>query len=190
VNRKRRRLLIVTVAVVCVAAAVGTAFAVVAQDASDPLTRDQVYHEGMGLEEIAAAATGQPGEIAPACPDVATVDRLKEAGLAFGPCDPVPEAGAPVLIPKPGDEPLPTDDDVVCPAISGKVGVHVQLPCAPGAKIVDADIFEVGSQYCVKLTYIPEKDSPSRTETLCEGDEPSVGGEPVRGPPTAAQHSD
>jgi hypothetical protein len=107
---------------------------------------------------------------------------LKEAGLAFGPCDPVPEAGAPVLIPEPGDEPAPTDDDVVCPAISGKVGVHVELPCAPGAKIVDADIFEVDGQYCVKLTYIPEKDSPSRTETLCEGDVPSVGGEPVRGP--------
>lgn len=181
-NRKHRPLLMLSLAVACVGAAVGTAFAVVMQNASDPQTRGEVYHEGMSLQKIAAAATGQPGEIAPPCPDVATVDRLKAAGLAFGPCDPVPEAGAPVLIPEPGDEPVATDDDVVCPAISSKVGVHVELPCAPGAKIVDADIFEVDGQYCVKLTYIPEKDSPSRTETLCERDVPSVGGEPVRGP--------
>jgi hypothetical protein len=183
-NKKHRPLLMLTLAVACVGATVGTAFAVVAQTASDPQSQDAAYQEGMSLQKVAAAATGQPGEIAPPCPDVATVDRLKGAGLAFGPCDPVPEAGAPVLIPEPGDEPVPTDDDLVCPAISGKVGVHVELPCARGAKIVDADIFEVDGQYCVKLTYIPEKDSPSRTETLCEGDVPSVGGEPVRGPST------
>ena len=87
-----------------------------------------------------------------------------------------------MLIPGPGDEPTPGDDDVVCPGIAMKVGLHVEIACAPGAKIVDADIFEVDGQYCVKVTYIPERDSPSRTETLCEGDVPSVGGEPVRGP--------
>jgi hypothetical protein len=183
-NKGYRPLLLLMLAVAGVGAAVGTAVAVVAQTASDPQTRDEVYHEEMSLQEIAAAATGRPGEIAPPCPGVAKVDRLKEARLAFGPCDPVPEAGASVLIPEPGDEPVPTDDDVVCPAISGKVGVHVELPCAPGARIVDADIFKVGGQYCVKLTYIAQKDSSSRTETLCEGDVPSVGGEPVRGPST------
>ena len=183
-SKKHRPLLMLTLAVACVGAAVATAFAVVAQSASDAQAPDEVYHEGISLEKIAAAATGQPGEITPPCPDVETVDRLKEAGLPFGPCDPVPEAGAPVLIPEPGDEPAPTDDDVVCPGISGKVGVHVELPCAPGAKIVDADILEVDGQYCVKLTYIAQKDSSSRTETLCEGDVPSVGGEPVRGPST------
>ena len=183
-NKKRRPLLMLMLAVACVAAAVGTASGVVAQMDSDPRTRDEVYEEGMSLQEIAAAATGQPGQIAPPCPDVETVDRLKEAGLALGPCDPVPEAGAPVPVPEPGDKPVPTDDNVVCPGISGKVGVHVELPCAPGARIVDADIFEVDGQYCVKLTYIPEKDSPARTERLCEGDVPSVGGDPVRGPST------
>jgi hypothetical protein len=66
---KRRRLLILTLAVACIGAAVGTAFSVVTQTASDPQTRDEVYHEGMSLQEFAAAATGQPGEIAPRCPD-------------------------------------------------------------------------------------------------------------------------
>jgi hypothetical protein len=65
---KRRRLLILTLAVACIGAAVGTAFSVVTQTASDPQTRDEVYHEGMSLQEFAAAATGQPGEIAPPCP--------------------------------------------------------------------------------------------------------------------------
>jgi hypothetical protein len=181
-DRKHRPLLLLTLAVACVGAAVGTAFAVVTQNASDPLTRDQVYDEGMSLEEIAAAASGQPGETAPPCPDVATVTRLKEAGLAFGPCDPLPEEGAPVLIPEPGTEPAPNDGDVVCPGIAMKVGLHVEIPCARGAKIVEADVVEVDGRYCAKVTYIPERDSPSRTETLCEGDVPSVGGEPVRGP--------
>ena len=182
-SKKHRPLLLLTLAVACVGAAVGTAFAVT-QRVSDPQAPDEVDHEGISLQEIAAAATGRPGEIMPPCPDVETVDRLEEAGLPFGPCDPVPEAGAPALVPEPGDEPAPTDDEVVCPAISGKVGVHVELPCAPGARIVDADIFEVDGRYCVELTYIAQKDSPSRTETLCEGDVPSVGGEPVRGPST------
>jgi hypothetical protein len=182
-DKKHRPLLMLTLAVASVGAAVGTAVAVVAQTASDPQTRDEVYHEGMSLQEIAAAATGQSGEIAPPCPDVATVDRLKEAGLAFGPCDPVPEAGAPVLIPEPGDEPAPGQDDVVCPGVALKFGLQVQISCARGAKIVEADVAEVDGRYCAKVTYIPEKDAPSRTETLCEGDVPSVGGE-VRGPST------
>lgn len=185
-KKKRRRLLILTLAVACVGAAVGTAVAVVT-NSSDPLTRDQVYHDGMSLPEIAAAATGHPGEIAPPCPDEATATRLKEAGLAFGPCDLVPEKGAPVRIPRPGDEPTPTADDVVCPGtILGKgVDLTVQLPCAPGAEIVAAEAVKVRGRYCAKVTYIARKGSPSRTETLCEGDVPSIGGSPVRGPSTA-----
>lgn len=188
-NRKHRLLLMLTLAVACVGAAMGTAFAVATDTASDPLTRDEVYHEGMSLEEIAAAASGQPGEIAPPCPDEATATRLKEAGVAFGPCDLLPEKGAPVRIADPQSEPTP-DDDVVCPGIIGKVGLKVELPCGRGAEIVESAIVEVDGRYCAQVTYIAETGSPSRTETLCEGDVPSVGGEPVRGPSTTEKQTD
>lgn len=184
-NRKHRLLLMLTLAVACVLAAVGTAFALGTDTAPDPLTRDEVYHEGMSLEEIAVAASGRPEGIAPPCPDERTATRLKEAGLGFGPCDLVPEEGAPVRIPGSRDEPTPKDDDVVCPGIIFKVGLNIELPCGRGAKIVEAAIFEADGRYCAKVTYIAETGSPSRTETLCEGDVPYVGGEPVRGPSTA-----
>jgi hypothetical protein len=45
-NRKHRLPLMLTLAVACVGTAVGTAFAVGTDTASDPLTRDAVYHEG------------------------------------------------------------------------------------------------------------------------------------------------
>lgn len=61
------------------------------------------------------------------------------------------------------------DADVVCPAIIFKVGLTVELPCGPGAKIVKAAFVEVDGHYCAKVTYIAETDSPSRTKTLCEG---------------------
>jgi hypothetical protein len=183
VNGKRRRLMILTVAVACAGAAVGTAFALAANTSSDPLTRNEVFKEGMSLQEIAAAATGQPGEIAPPCPDVATATRLKEEGIPFGPCDLLPEEGAPVRIADSQSEPKP-DDDVICPGIVHKVGIRVELPCRPGAKIVESEIVEVDGRFCARVTYVPETGSPPRTETLCEGDRPAVGGEPVSGPPT------
>jgi len=179
-NGKHRLPLMLTIAVACAGAAMGTAFAVAADTASDPLS----------LEEIAAAASGKPGEIAPPCSDEATATRLKEAGLEFGPCDLVPEEGAPVRIADPGDEPTPRDDDVVCPGIIGKMGLKVELPCGRGAEIVESAIVEVDGRYCARVTYIAATGSPSRTETLCEGDVPSVGGEPVRGPATTERQTD
>jgi hypothetical protein len=178
-NRKHRLLLTLTLAVACVGATVGTALAVATDTASDPLS----------LEEMAAAASGRPGEIAPPCPDEATATRLKEAGLAFGPCDLLSEEGAPVRIADPGNEPTPRDDDVVCPGIIGKVGLKVELPCGRGAEIVESAIVEVDGRYCARVTYIAETGSSSRTETLCEGDVPSVGGEPVRGPATTERQT-
>jgi hypothetical protein len=190
-NIQYRRLLILTLVVACLSAAVGAAFAVVTNTSSEPLTRDQVYHQGMSLEEIAAAASGRPGEIAPPCPDVATANRLKESGVAFGPCDLVPEEGAPVRIADPQEERTPKDD-VVCPGvILGKgVDLKVMLPCARGAEIVEATAVAVGGRQCAKVTYIAGSSSPSRTETLCEGDVPSVGGPPVRGPSATEKHTE
>jgi hypothetical protein len=180
VNWKPRHPFILTLAVACAGAAIGTAFAVVT-DTSDSLPRDRASHEGMSLAKIAAAATGRPGEIAPPCPDVATVTRLKEADIPFGPCDVLVEKGAPVRIAGPEKEAKP--DEVVCPALLGKAGLDVQLPCRRGAKIVASAIVEVDGRDCARVTYIAETGSPARTETLCAGDVPSVGGAPVTGPP-------
>jgi len=185
-NAKPRRRLILTVAVACAGAAIVTAFAVATDTTPDPLTREELYREGMSLKEIAAAASGQPGGLAPPCPDVATATRLKEAGLAFGPCDLLPEEGAAVRIADPQNEPTPEDDGVVCPGvILGKgVDLTVTIPCGRGAEIIKAAAVEVRGRYCARVTYLAERDSPPRTETLCEGDVPSIGGAPVRGPAT------
>jgi hypothetical protein len=153
------------------------------------LTRADVYHEGMTLPEVAQAATGKAGEFAPPCPDAATAALLKEQGLAFGPCDPLPEKGAPVRVAAPGDEPPPADD-VVCPVvILGKgVDLTVTLPCGDGARVLDSDAVLVRGRYCADVTWTADKASQSRRETLCEGDVPSGGTEPVRGPSNADEH--
>jgi hypothetical protein len=72
--------------------------------------------------------------------------------------------------------PRPKDGKVVCPGIILKVGPAVMLPCRRGAEIVKARSVEVDGRYCARVTYIAETGSPPRTETLCEGDVPSVGG--------------
>jgi hypothetical protein len=70
----------------------------------------------------------------------------------------------------------PKPGKVVCPAIILKVGPNVMLPCARGAKILDARSVEVDGRYWARVTYIAEKGPAPRTETLCPGDVPSVGG--------------
>jgi hypothetical protein len=169
---------LLALAVACVGTAVGTAVAVGADTSSPQRT---------SLEEIAAAASGRPGELMPRCPDEETVTRLKDAGLEFGPCDPWPEDGAAMRVP-PVSEPTPeSDGKVVCPGvILGKgVDLKVTIPCGHGAKIVAAEALTVDGSYCARVTYIAGTGSPARTETLCEGDVPSVGGEPVTGPSAA-----
>jgi hypothetical protein len=83
----------------------------------------------------------------------------------------LPASRAPVEV-----APKPKRGKVVCPAIILKVGPNVMLPCARGAKILEARSVEVGGRYCAKVTYIAEKGSAPLTETLCAGDVPSVGG--------------
>ncbi len=95
------------------------------------------------------------------------------------------EGDPPVRIAGPRSEPTPKADDVVCPGVILKVGPAVELPCRRGAEIVKATSVEIDGAYCAKVTYIAETGSPPRTETLCEGEVPSVGGGPVTGPSTA-----
>jgi hypothetical protein len=83
----------------------------------------------------------------------------------------LPASRAPVEV-----APKPKRGKVVCPAIILKVGPNVMLPCARGAKILEARSVEVDGRYCAWVTYIAEKGSAPRTETLCAGDVPSVDG--------------
>jgi hypothetical protein len=188
---KGTRRVLLGLIVVIASAAVGTAFAVVTDDEPEPLTREQVYRPGMSLSEVAAAATGKPGEIAPPCPDEATAAQLKAAGIPFGPCDLVPEEGAPVRLAEPEDESAQrAEEEVVCPAaILGKgVDLKVQLPCGPGAELVDASAVTVGGRMCARVSYTTAAGAAPRTETLCEGDVPSAGGEAVTGPAAVERH--
>jgi hypothetical protein len=83
----------------------------------------------------------------------------------------LPASRAPVEV-----APKPKRGKVVCPAIILKVGPNVMLPCARGARILEARLVAVDGRYCARVTYIVEKGSGPRTETLCAGDVPSVGG--------------
>ena len=128
-------MLLLTLALVCVGAAVATALAVGADDARDPVARDRTSDNEM-LTANGEPTKGEPVEVAP----------------------------------------MPKRGKVVCPAIILKVGPSVMLPCARGAKILEARSVEVDGRYCAKVTYVAETGSPRRRETLCEGDVPSVGG--------------
>ncbi len=162
---------------------VGTAFAVIT-DTSDPFPRDGRSHEERTLGEVPAAASGRPGEIAPPCPDVATVTRLKQARIPSGPATSWRRTARPYgsRLPRRGE------------AGRGRLyradrqgGPEVELPCGRGAKIMESAIVEVDGRYCARITYIAETGSPPRTETLCVGDVPSVGGEPGPVRPTAGR---
>lgn len=187
-EKKRGRLIVMTIAVACFGTVIGTGVAVVAGTPEDPLSRADVYHKGMSLEQIAEAARGKPGEIAPPCPDVATGQRLKEAGIDFGPCDLVPEPGMAVRLAGPEDEPV--DDGVVCPeVVIGKDAVlTVTTACGPGAEISAASLVRVDGEYCADVSYVTERGGRSHRDTLCEGDVPSGGGQPTRGRSNAEEH--
>lgn len=187
-EKRHRRMLVVTIAVACFGTAIGSALAVVGRAPEDPLTRAEVYTKGMTLPQVAQAATGRPGEIAPPCPDVETAQRLKDAGIDFGPCDLVPEKGAAVRLAGPGDE--PAQDDVVCPElILGKdAPLTISTECGPGAEISNASLVTVDGEPCADVSYVTERGGRSHRETLCEGDTPSGGGQPVRGPSKADEN--
>ena len=63
---------------------------------------------------------------------------------------------------------------VVCPGITWKIGISVELPCGRGAKILRSAIVEVNGGYCAKVTYIAQVGLPPRTKRVCETAEPSA----------------
>jgi hypothetical protein len=118
-----------------------------------------------------------------ACPSEDEVDELKASGTVIEPCDPYVEGAGPTPNVDPGDAVDP-DGPEVCPSImSGKAsGLHVRLPCAVGAKIVESRDVRVNDEWCARVTYVAKQEAEPVTETLCVGDRPRAGGPPVRGP--------
>lgn len=189
---RTRTALLLTVIVGFVGAAVGAAVAFSSDDSPRIPTRAETYSEGMTLDELAKAASGVPGGIAPACPDEETVAKLKSAGKEFGPCDPLPEEGQPFRVPLEGESEETQEGGRGCLGmISGKDGsqLRVEITCAPGAEIVQLGAEFVDGAMCADVTYIAKTGSPARTETLCEGDVPTVGGEVFRSSPARASIS-
>lgn len=96
---RRHHLAAMVAATVVLAAGVGIAVGQVGGGDEPPATVEQTLPPNPSLAEIAAAASGAPGEVLPPCPMPENVDRLKAAGIEFGPCDPLPEEGQQVVEP-------------------------------------------------------------------------------------------
>ncbi|WP_154402579.1 hypothetical protein [Nocardioides speluncae] len=124
----------------------------------------------------------------PACPSEAEVTQMKADGIEIPPCDPLPENGdtSSPDAEQPGSGQPGSDGNQTCPAVTiGKIaGLTVALPCAEGAVILDTRLVKVDGEWCARVTYVAKTGEDQVTETLCEGDRPSVGGPPVSGPPT------
>jgi hypothetical protein len=121
---------------------------------------------GLAVACVAATVTTALAVGADSAPDPVTWDRVSgDRAPAAATTDELADVA-----------PKPKDGKVVCPGIILKVGPTVMLPCRRGAEIVEARSVEVDGRYCAKVTYIAETGSPPRTETLCEGGVPSVGG--------------
>jgi len=58
--------------------------------------------------------------------------------------------------------------------LSWKVGLHVELPCGPGSKILKSSFFEVRGGYCADVSYLRELGEPGRTTTVCDIDAPPL----------------
>jgi hypothetical protein len=96
---RRHHLVAMLAATVVLAAGVGIAVGQVGGGDEPPANVEQTLPPDPSLAEIAAAASAAPGEVLPPCPTPENVDRLKAAGIDFGPCDPLPEEGQQVVEP-------------------------------------------------------------------------------------------
>lgn len=190
----RRTATVVAVAIIAGGGA-GVALAMTPSDDDEPAaprSAEQVYDASMTLQEVAKAATGLPGEVAPPCPSEELVTKLKEAELEFGPCDPFPEDGAPIVLAQdPAPEEAPGEQS--CPSVPGSKGypdLTVTIPCAVGATIIDAVPVEgANGQMCMTLTYVASSTANRITERLCPGERPSVGGTAVGAPISGEAHN-
>ena len=166
--------LLLVAAVVATALAGGVAGSALATDRSAPPdipSAKDVYRQGMTLHQIATAASGQPGDVAPPCPSEAVITKLKAADIQFGPCDPYPEAGEPFIVPAPETAPAEDPSEVVCPAstLGKETDARVFVPCAVGAELVSvAPTYERGA-VCAQVGYRPDETSEITQALICQG---------------------
>lgn len=173
-----------TIASVMIVAGATWAVASVADDEGPAaVSKADIYKSGMSLDEVAKAATGVPGEVAPPCPSVEVATQLKAADIDFGPCDVNTSEGRPIIVPGPDeDDSPPREEGVGCPGLLVRSGYELYLPCAKGAEIISVLAAPSNDgRLCSTVTYLASTGSKETTEFLCEGDVPAIGGE-VRGP--------
>lgn len=169
----RRAIGVAALVVAAAGALAGTASAF-GGDEETPRTASDVYTSVMSPQEISDASQGKPGELAPPCPDEKTVADLKERGLPVGPCDPLPEAGAPLVLPLDLDE--HDASQTTCPGMfvrSGDAGAvsKVEGPCGPGAQIIDVQPYrDKAGTACAKVTYIVAAEKAPETSSRCVND--------------------
>ena len=119
---------------------------------------------GASLYDIASDASGEPGEVLPACPALDDAERLKSEGIPFGPCDPAPEEGPTVLTPT--EEPEPSENCISI--MAGKENFQIDLPCGQGSEVLETrPVDSDGGRLCVEVTYKKSEDAKEETETFC-----------------------
>jgi hypothetical protein len=167
----------VAVLVVATAGALaGTAAAFGGGD-SPPLQASDYYTSAMSPQDVSDASRGKPGEVVPPCPDDGTVTALKAQGLPVGPCDPLPEAGAPLVLPPDDDQADEVDaGQATCAGMfvrSGDVGAvsEVKGPCGAGAQILEVQPYrDKAGTACAKVTYVVAAGKAAETSSSCLGD--------------------
>lgn len=179
--------------IITLAGAAGSAFAFAGGDAPAVLTAKDVYADDMPLKEVSRLSQSKPGEVAPPCPAEESVTKLKESGLVVGPCDPVPENGALLIVPRAGQiKPDSDSNDAVCAAVEtfGLDPVRMlRLPCAQGSKVVSTRYPVIDGETCVEVAYVPNAEAKAVTETLCPSSPASSTGAVLEGPEDSHSHS-
>jgi hypothetical protein len=132
----------------------------------------------MSLDQIGKASIGQPGKVAPPCPDAETVTRLKGAHIPIGPCDPLPERGQVVIVPDRNlEQPTPSNQPVCAHVtVRSAVGLRGTLPCVAGARFLDATAVQREGAWCLRATYVPGLGVGDVVDTVCDGDHPNADG--------------
>src|SRR3546814_2360240 len=148
----------------------GAAVATSSSGGDEPVTATDHYTPGMTLEEVGRASVGQPGEVAPPCPDADTVTKLRDADIQVGPCDPLLEAGQAQIVPDDNIEPPEPTGAAVCAVVNvrSEVGITGTL-CGTGAKILRATALQQDQGWFVKATYVLDGDAQPVTDVVCEG---------------------
>lgn len=167
---------------------VGTSAVALAANVGSSEPSPEIPSPDLPLEEAAALATPDVGERMPACPSSEVVARLKEQGIPFGPCVPVPDdaspeqraealADSPVYSPEPVEEPKSED----CPLFeirTSEGAIEAKFPCGAdvqgGLSNLKDALVKHNGEHCLEFDY--QLDGKTETTVFCPGASPT--GEP------------